>query len=131
MKYEIMLSEDKTYLRVRVFDTINEKLSKEFAGEAIKEAKQLNIKKFFIDVRGSRNTSGTFHQYLFGHKDLSRLGLEKLSKIAILTDEDDKSHDFIETVMCNAGYKCHLFQSERSVLEWFEENNATTVGEGL
>ena len=121
MKYEISLSEDGSYVRIRVFEVITGDVEREFAEEAIKEAKQHGIAKFLVDVRGTSNVAATFEQFLFGYKDMNQFALDRSSMIAVLVDAGDKSHDFIETVMLNAGYNCRLFPDEDSALKWLEE----------
>ncbi len=118
MKYDITLSEDSKFIRIRVFEAINGEMEKEFAGKAISEAKQRNINQFLVDVRGAPNVASSFQQYLFGYENMDELGLDRNSKIAVLTDEGDRTHDFIETVFMNAGYSCRLFRKEKAALEW-------------
>ncbi len=121
MKYTISLSEDGTYVRIRVFEVITGDMEREFAEKAIKEAKQHGIKKFLVDVRGTINIAAIFEQFLFGYKDMDQLALERFSSIAILADPNDKSHDLIVTVFQNAGYNCRLFSDEDSALKWLGE----------
>ena len=121
MDYNISLSEDGTFLWIRVFETINGKMEKEFAGKAIEDARQHKINSFLVDVRGIENVASTLEQYMFGYEDVKKFGLNKNSKIAILVDEGDKSHDFIETVFMNAGYHCCLFRDEDAAIKWFGE----------
>ncbi len=118
MKYEISLSEDNTFIRIRVFETINGEIEREFAGKAITEAKQRNIRQFLVDVRGTTNVASSFQHYLFGYEDMEKLGLALNSKIAVLADESDRTHDFIETIFINAGHRCRLFRVEKVALEW-------------
>jgi hypothetical protein len=39
----------------------------------------------------------------------------------MLTSPNDKSHDFIETVLRNAGYDVKLFVNESEAITWLEE----------
>ena len=118
MKYKIALSEDETYVRVQVFETINGNMEREFAGNAIKIAKQRKINKFLVDVRGTPNIANSIEHYLLGYEDMNRFGLNRKTKIAILADTNDLSHNFIETVIINAGYRCRVFPDEDAALEW-------------
>ena len=121
MAYIISVSEDGTYVRIRVLGAITGDAEKEFAEKAIKEAKQHGIKKFLVDVGGTQNIAAIFEQFLFAYKDMNHLALEKSSRIAILADPGDRSHDLIETVLRNAGYDCRLFSDEDSALKWLGE----------
>ena len=118
MKYEISLSEDNTFIRIQVFEVIDGNMEKEFAGEAIAEAKKRNIWQFLVDVRGVKNVASPFQHFSFGYDDMKELGLNKNSKIAILSDEGDRTHDFILTIFTNAGYNCRLFREEKMAMRW-------------
>ena len=121
MKYKISLSEDGTYIRIRVFEAITGDMEREFAEKAIKKAKQHKIYKYLVDVRQAPNVSSISEQYQFGRKDMDRISLDRFSKLAVLAEVEDKSHNFIETVFQNAGYICRLFVNEGSALKWLKE----------
>ena len=42
------------------------------------------------------SVAAVFEQFLFAHKDMNHLALKKSSKIAILADMGDRSHDLIK-----------------------------------
>lgn len=116
MKYKITFN--GIYLRVQAFKTITGGLAREFAKKAIEEAKKQKVNKFLIDVRGAQNISSTMKKYTFGHKDMDLFGLDRLSKIAIVANSGDQSHNFIATIMSNAGYRCNMFADEAAALKW-------------
>jgi hypothetical protein len=118
MSYKISLSEDGTHILVRVLEDINGLLEKAFAQDAIVKAKQHGLTNFLVDVRGTRNTAGFIDHYQLGYHVMNEFGLDKTSKIAILADPDDQSHDFIETVFTNAGYRCRVFSDKDTALKW-------------
>jgi len=118
MKYKISLSDDRTYVRIRVLRAITGKMEREFAENAIQDAKQRKIRKFLVDVRGTPNIASSFEHYSLAYEDMNKFGLDKDSRIAVLADANDKSHDFIETVFVNAGYHCHIFSEEDTALKW-------------
>jgi hypothetical protein len=121
MEYEISLSEDRTYVRIRVFKAITGELEKEFAGNAIRDAKERQIHKYLVDVRGTPNIATSSEQYFFGHKEMDQLGLDRGSRIAVLVDAEDSSHDFVETVFVNAGFACRIFRDNDAALKWLAE----------
>ena len=121
MKYSISISEDGTYVAIRVFEAVTRDVKKEFAEKAIKEARQRGIDKFLVDVRGAPNIASTSEQYFFGYADMDQFGLNRSSKIAVLADKDDESHNFIETVFRNAGYICRIFLDESAALTWLAQ----------
>lgn len=121
MKYKISLSEDGTYIRIRVIEAITGEVEKDFAENAIKEAKQHKISRFLVDVRGILNIASSLEQYLLGYEDMKQFGLDRGSRIAVIADANDKSHKFIETVFVNAGYRCRIFPDEDIALKWLGE----------
>jgi hypothetical protein len=121
MKYEISMSGSRRYIKVRVDEVINAELEREFSYKTIQEAKKHNIKNFLVDVRNVSNVAGNLENYVFAYKNMRQFGLEKDSKIAVLVNPDDKSHDFIETVFRNAGYSCVIFTDEKTAIDWLEE----------
>jgi hypothetical protein len=96
-------------------------MEKEFAEKAISIAKQHNMSKFLVDVRGTQNVASTLEQYIFGYQNMLQFGLPKDSDISILANADNESHSFIETLLINAGYHCRLFRDEEAALEWLRE----------
>ena len=121
MNFETTLSRDGTYVIVRVKEDISAEMEREFAEQAIRLAKKHNIKRFLVDVRGIPNVAGSLDNYLFAYEDITRFGLDATSRIAVLASPDDRSHDFIETVLRNAGYNCRMFSAEKNALEWFRK----------
>jgi hypothetical protein len=121
MKYKIAISKDGTYIRIRVFEAITGEMERNFAQNAIKDARRWKTNKFLVDVRGTLNITSSLEKYLFGYKDMNQFGLDRVSGIAVLADANDKSHDFIETVFLNAGYQCRIFPNEEAALKWLGE----------
>ena len=75
MKYEISVSEDGTYVRIRVMKAITGDMQREFAEKAIQNAKQRKIREFLVDVRGTPNIASSFEVYSFGHESMKQLYL--------------------------------------------------------
>jgi hypothetical protein len=121
MKYKISISEGGTYIRIRVFEAITGEMERNFAQNAIKDAKNVKVNKFLVDVRSSPNIASSLEKYFFGYRDMHQFGLDRGSRIAVLADANDKSHDFIETVFLNAGYQCRIFPDEDAALKWLGE----------
>lgn len=118
MEYQVLLSDDATYIIVRVLGVITEDKEKAFAADAIRKGKLNNIDKYLVDVRGAPSVVGSLKQYFFGSEEVDQFGLGKKSKIAIIADKDDESHHFIETGLLSAGHACRLFGKETEALKW-------------
>ena len=118
MDYDLTVSDDGTYLEIRVFRPITGEMARRFAGDAIKEGHKRDIRRFLVDARGNRNVSSVIEQYRLGNEDMAQFELHRLSKIAVVVDEGDTSHDFVETVFRNAGYACSMFSDKFAALGW-------------
>ena len=121
MKYKVSFSENGKYVRIRALEAITGEIEKRFAEIAITEARKRKVREFLVDVRGTPNIASSLEQYLFGYEDMDRFGLDRGSRIAVLADANDKSHDFIETVLVNAGYHCCLFTDDDAASDWLGE----------
>jgi hypothetical protein len=123
MSYEISLSEDQSYICIRLDENITGDLQKAFAAESIALAQEHGISNFFADLRGISNNSPVIDQYQLSYKDLDLLHLDKSSRIAALVSSGDSSHNFIETVMRNAGYNFQLFTDEQQAIDWLGQES--------
>lgn len=121
MKYEVALAEDDGFVRITVHEPITAALQLEFAAEAIAVAQKARIKRYLADVTRVRNTAGTFDQYHLAYEELPPMGIVKGSRIAIVVEQDDQSHDFIETLFCNVGFDCRLFITEETAISWLKK----------
>lgn len=84
---------------------------------------QTGISLIVIDARNARNTMGPFENHFVMYKDMQSAIKELQSNIsklrmAVIVDPEDKSHNFVETLAYNAGYRFKLFQDEEAALAW-------------
>ena len=118
MDYKISMSEDKSYVVIRVYIPTTRSLAFEFNQKMIKQAQVNGINKFLFDMRKSANTETTFGNYFIAYKDAEKVDFKRTAQFAVLHDINDKSHDFIMTVAKNAGYNLMLFIKEQDATEW-------------
>ena len=79
--------------------------------EAHALGKDLGLRRYLVDLRGSRNTDSLSGQFEFAYEDMQNTpGIDRLAKVALLVAADDHSHDFIETVTGNAGLTVRIFR---------------------
>ena len=121
MTKEIKLSDSGKYILVRVNEDMTRTLAESLGLEAMHLGSKKNLNKFLYDLRNSRNKETLNSNYIFVNQDLKRLEPNPENKIAMLTNPNDKSHDFIETVLRNAGYNVRLFIVEEEAIIWLEE----------
>lgn len=118
MIFNIAISEDGKYLIYRIGVPITTAIALEYAKEMRRISLETGIKFFLSDVRGTMNISTTAENYEFAHKQLPDVHFQRDTYSAILSDPEDRSHDFVETAMRNAGYKVQLFQDKTAAISW-------------
>ena len=118
MAYDISISEDKTYVSVRLRANVTKDIAIGFTKEAASRGKTAGLKKIFIDLRGVKSESGVLEKYEFAYEVGIHLGLTPEWKVCMLRDEERSEMQFIETVMRNAGFDYRMFTDEDEAFTW-------------
>ena len=121
MDYEIMTSEDKSYILVCTYKPISRQMIFEINQKVVKQAETSSIIKFLYDVRNSPNDESVMNNYNIAYEDAKTVGFGRTAKIAVLHNQDDSSHEFVMTVAKNSGYNFRLFISKQDVVAWLAE----------
>lgn len=121
MNYSVSIEKNRKYVIVYIDGPMTTEIALIVGKEAINRAQDNGIKCFLYDLRKSRNVQNGLKNYEFGYKDIGNINLEKSNRIAILTEAEDHSHDFIETVMINNGYTVKIFNDEKDAVSWLLE----------
>jgi hypothetical protein len=122
MKYEIFLSDRKTYLHILVKEPVTSELLKDFIGETAKKANESRIDNFLFDLRNAPNRGDITDHYEMVYKRSSTLGFKSRSKHALVVSKKDMfDYSFVETILINAGYQSKMFTDELSAIEWLEK----------
>jgi len=121
MSYTITISENGQYIICRVTGSVTVEISREFAREMDSLSRATNIKRFLTDVREAPNIASVYQNYEYAYKDMIDLKLQRDVRSAILADSADTTHDFLETVVRNAGYNVRVFRSESAAIAWLNE----------
>ena len=104
LKYTITPSKDGKYIIHKIKGEINRKNVIQPNLEAYDLAKKLCIRRHLVDVTEAKNTDSILDSYEFAYTDMTKMdGIDKNAHFAILVSPGDDSHDFIETVLQNAG----------------------------
>lgn len=102
-------------------------LSRELAQQITKDTLKVfdaadpRPKGFLFDFRKAPNLESASQVYAFAYHDAQTLKVDRVARAAILVAPDDKSHDFSETVLRNAGYPASIFTDEDAAIRWLEE----------
>ena len=111
MKYTITPSADGKYIILKIKGEINRKTINQPNLKAHALGKKLCIERYLIDVTEAENTDSILDSYEFAYSDMINTEeIDKNAHAAILVSPGDHSHDFIETVLINAGLKVKLFR---------------------
>lgn len=111
MTYEYVMSKDGSYVILKIVGTINRQTAMAANLKAHAFGKSVNLNKYLMDLRASRNSETTFGNYSFAYQDMKSMpGIDRTARVALLVAPEDHSHDFIETVSRNAGLNVSLFR---------------------
>ena len=117
MSYTIGPSEDGKYVVLKYWGELSRKLSIEHVIEAHALGEKLGITQYLVDLTEARNIDSIPELYEYAYKDTkSASGLNLNARVALLVDPEDHSHDFVETVLRNAGHNVTLFRDRDSAI---------------
>jgi hypothetical protein len=121
MNYSIKPSDDGDYIILKVYADFNGIDMSKYIKELHAVGKELGINRYLGDVREARNLDTVADNYEFAYTGIKEGGIDLFAKVAILASPGDHSHDFVETVLVNAGQKVMLFYSLDEALEYLGE----------
>lgn len=113
MEYTITLSKDMTYIVQCMQGEFTAKAAMAVAEESHEKGRSLGINHYLVDARGARNVDSTIKNYEFAYTEVDPAKIDRTAVVALLVGADDTSHDFVETVLRNAGYNVTLFRNLR------------------
>ena len=120
MDYSIKLSDDGKYVVTTVYSPVTAELENEFSSDSLKMCFKTAVYKILVDVSRVRNTASNIDNYLLAYENLAKIKNSKNVRLAVLVKPGDHSHDFIETVVTNAGHTCRLFSDKDNAIEWLD-----------
>ena len=118
--YDVKVFREDKYVLFKIYKNITMKMVMSMAVEHVALVEQ-GILSNLTDVRGVRCDMSTSEIYDHGYENTERLQIPHDIKLAVLKDEDDDSHNFMETVGRNAGYQVSLFHAEADALDWIRK----------
>ncbi len=122
MNYEVKVSDSGKYIIVRVNTDMTRALADQTGLEATHLGKKNNINLFLYDLRNSINKETVNANYIYAKQEVQKIEPDYANKIAMLVSQNDKSHDFVETVLRNAGHNVLIFHDEEKALSWLLES---------
>jgi hypothetical protein len=119
MPYDISVDENARYIIINVTGEINNSIALEMTIKSHQLGNQINIDRYFVDLRDARNMQSVVDNYKFAYEDMA--GLDSINRNAIavmLVSPDDSSHDFIETVTINSGLNVRKFTDYQEAIKY-------------
>lgn len=118
MEYKIRMHESGKFFITEVSGEITAENAPEYIIASRKFSEKNNIDFNLLDARNATNNSSVLQNYNFGYKDDVVKSSSKTGKIAVLVNENDDSHDFVLTVLKNAGFDIEIFTSFDKASDW-------------
>ena len=128
--YEIDLSNEKTFIIIRIKKYAERKLDKVFRQDFLRLAATNGIRRFLIDVRDISNEINSLQAYLLSQdllqthlfsQGLENILNERLQKQALVVGQVDDTYCFIATVTRNRGRNARIFVDYDDAIAWIEE----------
>ena len=111
MSYKIFLSENQKYIILEQWGEINSELANQRVLEAHALGAELGIALYLVDLTEARNVDSIINSYKYAYEDTkTSSGINLNVRVAMLVSPEDHSHDFVETVLRNAGHNVKLFR---------------------
>ncbi|TVO51391.1 hypothetical protein [Denitromonas halophila] len=133
MGFTLSLSACGHFVLCRVSEDVTLDLIRQAALDATAFGDAHGTQGFLFDARGTRNVESIFRNYQFAHEELPTLGVNRAASFAVLIDPDDRSQNFLETAVQNAGFDMRLFTDPDKAAHWLvlRQPRATRMGNGV
>jgi hypothetical protein len=128
MNCSISVSPDEQYLIGKAHGPVTWDMAQRMREAYARWVEYTGIKRILSDVRGAPNAMDPLQNYHYAYAGAREHGFPRDVRVAILVDAGDKSHDFAETVACNAGFTVKVFHAYGPAVEWLCEEHVV-VGE--
>lgn len=110
MKHSVSVSEDGKYIVLKASGTISRVQVIIFFIEAHALGQQHGLERYLVDFTECRNTDTVLRNYTLAYQDMKDPRIDQSARTALLVSVHDHSHDFLETLLRNAGNDVTLFQ---------------------
>ena len=116
MPYTLSVSPDGAFIEMKIVGTIARESALEQNRAAHALGQETGIDAYLVDATEARNVDSPVDDYEFAHDDMTAPPFSRTARVAVLVSPGDRSHDFVETVLRNAGLDVTLFV-DRAVAE--------------
>ncbi len=122
MLVSLNTSPDGKYIAMKVKGKINGVMMLEYIRKAHELGDKKGISRYLLDMTEARNTDSVANNYQFAYMKVRKLErIHQFPTVAALVSPDDHSHDFVETVLVNAGSNLKIFRDHEAAVRWLDE----------
>ena len=121
MQHFISLSEDKSYVILKYVGEISREPVLKITEEAHRFGSRQGVKHYLVDVTEAVNVESLMGNYDFAYDDLDQADIDRSACIAMLVDPNDQTHDFVETLLINAGHGVRLFRDRETAIKYLHK----------
>lgn len=117
MEYTLRISEDGLYVIITTTGSLTNESSLEQTTVVKEFARKYKLNKLFYDMVDCRYTGSIIGHYTYAN-DLMTASehISRADRVVILVDQDDHSHDFLETVSKNNGFDVTIFRNREDAI---------------
>ena len=118
MSYEIYPSENRKYIVLKHYGEMNSEFGMNRVMEAHKLGAEMGITRYLVDLTEAKNIDPAYKSFKYAYDDMTTpSGIDRKARVALLVDPEDHSHDFVETVLRNAGHNVTLFRDRELAIK--------------
>jgi hypothetical protein len=122
MEHRIEPSEQGDYIVLKVVGELDGATMIKCIIEAHAKGIEMGVKRYLVDATEARNIDSVLGNYDFAYSDMKTTpGIDKSARVAGLVSPTDHSHDFVETLLLNAGLTFRLFTDPDAALGFLRE----------
>ena len=122
MEYSIRLSENHSYVELKIVGDFTATEMLRLVAESHSFGKSNDVHNYLVDSLSARNIDSAMGNYQFAYKDMPEVEeVDPLARVAVLVSPDDHSHDFIETVAFNTGSTLKIFRSFNEAINFLDQ----------
>jgi len=109
MPYSVAVSPDGQYIVSTLAGDVTHVVAMRENLEAHALGAKHGITRFLVDVTGATNVDSAADTYAFAYDEMQASAINRAARVAVLVRPGDHSHDFVETVLRNAGLSVRIF----------------------
>lgn len=117
MTHDVSISEDGKYVVLKAKGIVSRLSVIQYFIEAHTFGTQSGLDRYLVDFTDCRNTDTVLRNYLLAYQDMQDPRINQAARTALLVSPHDRSHDFLETLLRNAGNNVTIFH-DRELAIW-------------